>query len=503
MKTAIYVRQSLEKKDSLSLEGQEDLCKKQLLECETFEVYSDSGFSGKNINRPAMTKLVEDIEAGLISKVICYKLDRISRSILDFNNLFVLFQKYKVEFISCTESLDTSNPMGRAMINIIATFAQLERETISMRIKDNYYKRGTTGAFLGGTVPYGYKKGTEIINGKKTSILEPNEEQLEVIKRLFEEYSNSIRTLGDIVKNLNKEGIKTAQGRTWSTSTVGRLLRSSLYVKADVDIYNYYKSKGAIITNDIGDFEGVNGLFIYGDNNSSKRKNEDVKGQTASLSYHEGIIDSKTFLKVQHRLDNNKQINNNGGYGKLSWLTGIVKCGKCSYSMSAVKNYLGKRYMVCKGRANHNGCEGHSKAILAEELELLIQNKIINKIEELSKVKLSLETKQTTNINKLKMELSKIDEDINNLMSKVLTANDILMEYINIEIKKLDDQKKLIFNKIQEETIKQDSIDSVENIIKKGLNFENLDFELKKDICKTLINKILIVDEDITIEWKV
>ena len=502
MKTAIYVRQSLEKKDSLSLEGQEDLCKKQLLDGESFSVYKDSGFSGKNIDRPAMTKLVEDIEAGLISKVICYKLDRISRSILDFNNLLVLFQKHKVEFVSCTEHLDTSNPMGRAMINIIATFAQLERETISMRIKDNYYKRGTTGAFLGGRVPYGYNKSTEIINGKKASILEPNTEQLEVIQRLFELYSDGIRSLGDVAKELNKEGIKTAQGKAWTTSTIGRLLRSPLYVKADVDIYNYYKNKGAIIANDISEFEGVNGLFIYGDNKSSRRKNEDVTGQTASLSYHEGVIDSRTFLKVQYRLDNNKQLSNNGGHGKLSWLTGTIKCGKCNYSMSAIKVSTGKRYMVCKGKSNHNGCEGNG-TIRAEEIESLIQNRIIDKIKELSKVKLKLENKQTTKINKLKMEISKIDEDINNLMSKVLTANETLMNYINIEIKKLDDKKKELFTKIQEENLKQDNVGSVEEILKKGLEFNSLDFNLKRDICKTLIERILVVDEDITIEWKV
>ena len=312
MGTAIYVRQSLEKKDSLSLEGQVDICKKQLTEGEQFEIYEDSGFSGKNINRPAMEKLLNDIESGIISKVICYKLDRISRSILDFNKLLVLFQKNKVEFVSCTENLDTTSPMGRAMVNIVATFAQLERETIQQRVKDNYYKRGTTGAFLGGTIPYGFNRTYTQINGKKAPMLERDDEQAEVVELMFELYANSSMSLGDVAKHINKLGISSANGKRWNSNTVSRMLKSPLYVKANADVYNYYKIKGVSITNEIDDFEGFNGCFLYGKREANERRYTNVKDHYLSIALHEGFVESRLFLKCQAKLDSNQQLCNSG-----------------------------------------------------------------------------------------------------------------------------------------------------------------------------------------------
>ena len=126
---AIYARQSVDKKDSISIESQIEFCKYELKGGNCKE-YKDKGYSGKNTERPQFQQLMQDIESGLVRKVVVYKLDRISRSILDFANMMELFQRYNVEFVSSTEKFDTSTPMGRAMLNICIVFAQLERETI-------------------------------------------------------------------------------------------------------------------------------------------------------------------------------------------------------------------------------------------------------------------------------------------------------------------------------------------------------------------------------------
>ena len=110
---AIYARQSVDKKDSISIESQIEFCKYELKGGNCKE-YTDKGYSGKNTDRPKFQELVRDIKRGLIAKVIVYKLDRISRSILDFANMMELFQQYDVEFVSSTEKFDTSTPMGRA-----------------------------------------------------------------------------------------------------------------------------------------------------------------------------------------------------------------------------------------------------------------------------------------------------------------------------------------------------------------------------------------------------
>ena len=140
----IYARQSVDKKDSVSIETQIDDCKTR---CKTanIRIYKDKGYSGKNTERPEFKKLVRDIEAGLISKVVVYKLDRISRNITDFYKVYELMKQHNCVFISKTEEFDTSNPMGRAMMGILAVFAQMERENIQTRIKDNYGYRVQAG----------------------------------------------------------------------------------------------------------------------------------------------------------------------------------------------------------------------------------------------------------------------------------------------------------------------------------------------------------------------
>ena len=141
---ALYARQSLDKKDSISIENQLEFCKYETRGAE-YETYIDKGFSGKNTNRPAFARMMEDIRAGKIKRVIVYKLDRISRSILDFSNMMEIFQQYHVEFVSSTEKFDTSTPIGNAMLNISIVFSQFERETIQKRISDAYATKSQKG----------------------------------------------------------------------------------------------------------------------------------------------------------------------------------------------------------------------------------------------------------------------------------------------------------------------------------------------------------------------
>ena len=133
----IYARQSVDRKDSISIESQIDFCKYEL-KGGSCRVFKDKGYSGKNTDRPEFQKLLGEIRKGKVRRVIVYKLDRISRSILDFATMMELFQEYDVEFVSSTEKFDTSTPMGRAMLNICIVFAQLERETTAALLSAVY-----------------------------------------------------------------------------------------------------------------------------------------------------------------------------------------------------------------------------------------------------------------------------------------------------------------------------------------------------------------------------
>ena len=201
MNIAIYARKSVFREDSISVESQIEQCVYET-RGEKYVVYKDNGYSGKNTDRPDFQRMITDIKLGKISKVIVYKLDRISRSVLDFSEMMEMFQKYKVDFVSATEHFDTSSPMGRAMLNICIVFAQLERETIQQRVADAYASRSKRGFYMGGKIPYGYKKVPITIDGVKTSMYEINPDEASDIKLIYELYSKPSATLGDVLREL-------------------------------------------------------------------------------------------------------------------------------------------------------------------------------------------------------------------------------------------------------------------------------------------------------------
>ena len=169
---AVYTRQSLDVKDSLSIESQLDACLNENGSAE-YRHYNDKGYSGKNTERPAFQQLMADVRKGTIERVIVYRLDRLSRSLLDFAEMIDVFKKKDVEFVSCREKFDTSTPIGNAMLSIIMVFAQLERETIQMRVKDNYATRMERGAY-DGVAPYGFDKAITKVGDKQVHTLDVN-----------------------------------------------------------------------------------------------------------------------------------------------------------------------------------------------------------------------------------------------------------------------------------------------------------------------------------------
>jgi len=500
---AIYARQSVDKKDSISIESQIDFCKREFDETKAYKTYIDKGFSGKDTNRPAFENMMNDIKAGQIEKVIVYKLDRISRSTLDFANIINVFKKHDVEFISSTEKFDTSTPIGKAMLNIIMVFAELERETIQKRIKDNYYARGKKGFFTGGRVPFGFTKVETKVDGKKTSMFEPNPEQMPYLIEMYEMYANTNTSLGKISDYLNEKNVPAPNGGKWDSNKVSRILHNPVYVRADADVYQYYKNKGCIISNDISDFIGTNGCYLFGKREANERKYTKVENHVLALALHEGIIDSHTWLLCQYKLDSNKQIKNDGK-GKHTWLTGVAKCGYCKYAVSVIKSSTGNyKYFNCRGKTNLKACKGHSRPILVDEIENIVKEHLFKKINQLKNTSIDTQVEENRNINKIKIQLIELDKQIENLINKIAEANEVTMKYINERLAKLDKEKTALLEELQKLTIENSKVISMNEIFEKVDNWENLSLEEKKEVCSNLINKVYITDDEINIEWKI
>ena len=285
---AIYTRQSIDKADSISVESQLEYCKYET-RGNPYKVYSDKGYSGKNTNRPGFEEMMSNIKEGNVSRVIVYKLDRISRSILDFANMMDIFGQYNVEFVSSTERFDTSTPIGRAMLNICIVFAQLERETIQKRVADAYYSRSKRGFYMGGRIPYGFSKTSTLIDGIKTSKYVPVPEEAEQIRLMYSMYSDSKHSLGDIIAYFNEHGIKNLRGGMWSVGRISDMLRNPVYVMADADVYDFFISQGANVINPVSDFTGYNACYLYQGNKSKTRKQLDLTDKEIVLAPHQGM----------------------------------------------------------------------------------------------------------------------------------------------------------------------------------------------------------------------
>lgn len=498
---AIYCRQSIDKKDSISIEQQEEWCKKRLFENTDFKVYKDKGYSGANTKRPGFVTLLKDVEKGRISKVIVYKVDRISRSLKDFIDIYSDFEKHNVEFESCSEQFDTSTAMGKATLQIIMVFAELERNMIKKRVTDNFYERGKKGLFLAGVAPFGYKKVPKIIDNINTHVLESDLYQSEIVKFIYEEYVK-IKSLGDIVKQLNKRGYKTNRDKSFQSVSVRRILRNPVYVRANADVYTYLESRGAKINQSIDDFVGLYGCTVYSRREGkTKAKFSTYDGEIVQMNQHEGIIDADLWLEVQYELDKNKPISNSGK-GTHTWLTGLTKCGYCGLGVSVVNGQInGKRYINCGGRKSKI-CYERKKSITFDDIEANVKHDLIRYIEnfQFTKIERSIEFEKEKN--KLKIQLKKVQDEIENLINKIPMANENVMKYINEKVEQLEQQRNTIQSQLH--IIKNKNSEEISNdIIRATLtDWDNLSFDDKKLIANTFIKKVVVYDDRLDIVYK-
>ncbi len=193
--------------------------------------YDDGGFSGGNMERPALKRLRADIEAGRVDIIVVYKVDRLSRSLGDFARLVDLFDEHKVSFVSITQQFNTTTSMGRLTLNILLSFAQFEREVTSERIRDKFALSRKKGKWMGGRVPLGYKV------EHRRLVIESSEARL--IRKVFRTFVET-RSVTLTSKKINEQGYKTRDtrslsgkvtpGRPFDKSAILKLLQNRTYI---------------------------------------------------------------------------------------------------------------------------------------------------------------------------------------------------------------------------------------------------------------------------------
>lgn len=237
---AIYTRKSVEQgldHQFSSLEAQRAICSSYIASqrpkgwTEIPKRYDDAAQSGGDLNRPALQELLTDIESGLVDVVVIYKLDRISRTLLDFVRLMDLFDHFGVTFVAVTQNFDTADSTGRLILNVLLTFAQFEREIASDRLRDKFSAMRQRGMFVGGNPPFGY-----ILSDKKL-IVHPAEAA--VIRWMFSRYLEA-QSYVTVARELAQKGVRRrsrtskrgnhVEGRGICQASVWNMLGNPLYV---------------------------------------------------------------------------------------------------------------------------------------------------------------------------------------------------------------------------------------------------------------------------------
>lgn len=326
IRVAIYVRVSTVyqvDKDSLPMMKQEltAYCK-YILNTDDYVVFEDAGYSGKNTDRPAYQKMMSQIRQGLFTHLLVWKIDRISRNLLDFANMYNELKELEVTFVSKNEQFDTSTAIGEAMLKIILVFAELERNMTSERVTATMINRASNGVWNGGRVPYGYSY------DKATQVFSLDPEENKVVNLMIETYEDTQSVIHTSQK-LNELGYKSRYGNQWSPVSVWTILRNPWY--KGTYRYNYYKIPG-------------------------RKAIKDQSEWVIIEEHHPATITAERFERIQNTLSNNARFRNTPGrkntQKNVHIFSGLLWCAECSAAFTASPG----RLLASGHHSNKYGC---------------------------------------------------------------------------------------------------------------------------------------------------
>ncbi len=300
--------------------------------------FDDGGYSGGTLERPGLKRLLEEVRAGRVQRIVVYKIDRLSRSLLDFARLAEIFEEHGTGIVSVTQQLDTSTSMGRLTLNMLLSFAQFEREMVSDRTRDKAHAARRRGKFTGGQLPLGFDRVPE--GGR----LVVNPEEAERVVAIFKMFLATPSIIG-VVEELRRRGWTLKRwttregrlygGRAFDKHSLGRLLRNPAYI-AEVH------------------FDG--GIYP---------------------AEHEPIVDRETWDRVQERLQDAKPQRRSSSSPAL--LAGLLRCAACDAAMTPAftqKRGTRYRYYSCLRAQKHGRRSCPSKSLPARDIEQSVVDRL-------------------------------------------------------------------------------------------------------------------------------
>ena len=374
IRVAIYIRVSTIHqidKDSLPMQRKDlENYAKLVLNAEKTVIFEDAGYSGKNTVRPEFQKMMSQVRSGLFTHILVWKIDRISRNLLDFANMYNELKSLGVTFISKNEQFDTSSAIGEAMLKIVLVFAELERNMTAERVTATMISRAADGQWNGGRIPFGYGYNSE--DGTFYIV----ESEAEVVRLIHDLYMEQ-KSLVSVARYLNDKEIHTRNNNGWSPTTLLIILQNHFYC-GDY-IYNRYK-----------------------DGNRAKRKKESE--WITVKDHHPAIISAEQKNTVISLLESNRRLklsrNVYQSAKNIHVFANLILCGNCGKPMGAAlaaakKDWQYSKYSCTTKRlTSSTSCKHTSDTIVGEFVFNYILNMInaqsnsksISSIEELQSI---------------------------------------------------------------------------------------------------------------------
>lgn len=447
-KAGLYCRVSTDiQMEGYSIDAQKDFLKSycKMHEIDNYEFYIDGGYSGSNINRPDMQRLIEDVEDHKIDIVVVFKLDRLSRSQKDTLYLIEeVFNPNDCGFVSIKENFDTNTPFGKAMVGILSVFAQLERETILERTRIGRKKRAEEGLWYGtGNLPFAYDY------DEKKGVLVPNKEKVEIVNKMVELYL---------------QGMPMTQ--------VG-----ALFGLQDQTVRSIFTSPVGL------------GKIPY--------KDEIFEGQ------HEPIMTQETYDKLQQKMKERAVTYKHANY----LLAGKIVCGKCGAKYryqkagtSSIRLYCYSQQTSKKNLIKDANCD--NRRYYDYEIEDYVIKDLISMSLDESKFRHNMNMNDI-NVSQARIDrIAQIDKQVVNLLDYI--SEGIAVEETKEKIRKLQEEKEKIQKELSDEKAKERKSENLKVVIS-DLNtaWKTMTFEEQRNIVLEVIDKVVVNDNEIQIYYNI
>jgi site-specific DNA recombinase len=495
IRIAIYSRKSVESDTGESIKNQITICKqyfnRQNEACK-FEIFEDEGFSGGNINRPDFKRMMQLVKMKQFDVVAVYKVDRIARNIVDFVNTFDKLDKLNVKLVSVTEGFDPSTPIGKMMMMLLASFAEMERMNIAQRVKDNMKELAKLGHWSGGTAPTGYSV-ERIKEGNKNVSYLKKEKEADNIKEIFKKYASGY-TAYEIHKYFKLKGI------VYNPATIYGILTNPTYLKSTEDSIKYLKSQGYTV------YGEPNGCGFLPYNRRPRYKGVKAwkdKNMLVGVSKHEPVVDLKLWVSVQNQLAK-KTVAPHPHESQFTFLTGgIMKC-ICGSGMGVSPSKpradgTRRYYFTCSGkRYKQNGCKNLSLRVdtaeqkINEFLKSMQNKKKLIEYYNRSKKKSTIDS----DIKSIKRKLMSNKRAINSLIDKMILLSKDASVALAERIETLTQENNIIKEellKLEREKLFNNADNANVNLLYNSINqfFDTNLLEEKKRLAKIIFDKII------------